>query len=1659
MAENPNIKKQVDTATSGMNLERSVGQIPKGSISYGLNAVVENFDSNSINYQNEEGNVFCLQFPVGYQLIGSHYIVEQSKHIFFLANPINGGSEIGYMVNNNCIYITYINTDCLNFDINHPIQKIVHKITDCATEIYWPDQNGRRYINLNELPYKTKPGTNVCENEKLPEIDCNKIKVQPNFNIPILEVVDVVSGGNLTAGTVQFAIQYSDAASNGYTSYYSVTNPTPIANSKITTSDFNYPVGKSVVLNISNLDITGYFEYFNLAVIKTINNITSYELIGTFFIDNTIKKITYTGQNQTQIRLTANDIFEKVPFYELAEDITTVQDVLVWKGLTSIDRINYQQIANKITLQWETWRIPEDENYSDELNATNIRGQLRDEVYPYEICFLLDNGKETDGFHIPGRIKNANEFTQPDVKNTDPDFIGDFDSEPLVPYWRVYNTASVIGTSPDYSSDSKYKGPYQYGEFAYWESTELYPCNTDVWGELANTPIRHHKFPDVLVSPIFENPSIEIDSVGKYAGLAMQKNAIYPIGVRIDTAQIQTLIDQSNLSTNQKASIVGFKILRGNRDVNKSIIAKGILRNIGKYDREGTEYYFPNYPYNDLREDPFLLAQNNGYNSICNTYNIDPTSDGVYQYTDCLTNSSMSATMTNNETVKVCSISTPIIIEGTGTVEEISFDTYVIRVNSSTVSSGGLFRYTNTDNIVSSIVVLIGEEKTVEVKSGTIVTLLIPSSGINYSITQTNYLRNDNCYPERLSAFETDDSKYRQVFNSPETSFGQPFLGDVLKLESVIFGAGIGHFVEVKKNALYRLVSKEAQEDALKSSGDIADTTGTFDSTAMFTAYQAYLQIYLNGITRKNYGWSYNSIASYDYYADIANGVGIKQRMLDSSQYLIPGVQSIGDVININNYQRESSVYLKTIDTVDPLPFPSKTDSLVLSSGESRIEDKSRYINSQIDCSQPEKQFDISTVCYYASLKNININQWGQIYSYETIDTGFQVLLSEIDSTNRYRTVFGGDTFISKFAFKTKLPFFIDNRVNAPDESDIFYDEIGNVAYPEYWHSARSIFFDYTYGSEPVFKNIISIKAHYFDCPNNQLPAPDDTATPPIVNPNRTFYDGKMYMFAYGIPNFYCETSINVDLRQAFNNREGDFFPHISSGIPDDWLQESFVPIVQDNTYYYNVTFSKQNKENNFTHLPVDWESKFCFTNFPFRAIYSDSDGEQTNGWLVYRPISYFDFPQNYGELTSLDGIDNRQVLARFENKTLIYNALYTTQTNTGGQVYLGQSLFSTNSPPLDYAETDLGYIGSQHKFLLKIPQGQVTIDAKRGQIFLLSGTKATDISALGTGLTRFLTDHLPFEISKYFPSIDIDNNFNGIGLHGVYDSKYKRVIISKLDYSPLSGEIKWDSVTNEFYIELIYPEFSTTTTTTTNVAPIVLRKRVYLSDPEYFCNKSWTLSYNLNTNSWISFHSYIPNWYIADNNFFYSGINEGCDLEIIAFEEIPTPTTTTTSSTSTTTTSTSTTTTTTTTAPPTTTTTTSSSTSTTTTSTSTSTSSTTTTTTTMEPLAGIDVSTNISDDVAINSISVNGIAATLVGGVLPNTPGNGAFLETNQIGTYDVTVNCTSSLGGQRIQLTGSDGTPFCEVLSPGTGNVIFLGVVVNTSVNVLIEASVGSC
>jgi hypothetical protein len=55
--------------------------------------------------------------------------------------------------------------------------------------------------------------------------------------------------------------------------------------------------------------------------------------------------------------------------------------------------------------------------------------------------------------------------------------------------------------------------------------------------------------------------------------------------------------------------------------------------------------------------------------------------------------------------------------------------------------------------------------------------------------------------------------------------------------------------------------------------------------------------------------------------------------------------------------------------------------------------------------------------------------------------------------------------------------------------------------------------------------------------------------------------------------------------------------------------------------------------------------------------------------------------------------------------------------------------------------------------------------------------------------------------VCKQLYRVDTDNHLMVL-LHGVYDSKFERIIITKLDYIPLNRDIKYDNATKEFYIE-----------------------------------------------------------------------------------------------------------------------------------------------------------------------------------------------------------------------------------------------------------------
>jgi hypothetical protein len=1574
MAEQSNINQNPNQAMLGLNTDNISQQIKPGTLTYALNAQIDSFDGNMITYQNEQSNVLCTEFKTGFKVIGTYSIVEQNRTIIFMTNPYTGESEIGELsnvitcdvddptnlnekrssnyvnngynntdsscncegsqeiltfyelykklnpsstlqINSCCNYRTIINAVCLNFNINYPIHKAVHRIVDlnddankCGTEIYWADGlNPRRFINLDDLPYRTE--LSDCGRIKTNEIDCNLMEVQPTIEIPCITPIVVSDGGSLIAGTYQFVIQYANDKGEGYTAYYSVTNPIGIFRDHYGL-DFNFQTDKAIKLLISNIDTR--FKYLNLAVIKTINGVSEVELVQTYEILNDTTEIVYSGNDKTPINLSINDIFQKYPYYRGASEVAIAGDTIMWANMKTDPRISYQSIANAIDLKWVTYQIPytQSQGYRNGVNTALYRGYMRDEVYAFEIVLELTNGQETDGFHIPGRASIAGDLT---LVNNDDVITTELDScvveNPSQPRWKVYNTGSVTGFEQAYldaDDPDCYVGPYQYGEFSYWESTKTYPCDTRIWGALAGLPIRHHKFPDNLITHIHDLNPTPTDKEFDHK--------IYPIGVRIDMENIRQAIINSDLTDDQKSKIKGFKIIRSDRVNNKSVIAKGLLYNMGTYIpySEGSptanqQVFYPNYPFNDLGDDPFLTnlsdAGGQGFN-ISVLDNLDNQVEFAQQQLDTLqsllpTISAVCYTstgtcpgvpiiqITNSE---IADLQNKIFLAQNfgdallNRIEEI-LDYYQDKIsNGGFVCQDDVAAMTIDPDLVSDYLDAIDDINTsaaitnftaivayITTNAATLnshpnaddifalrtnlITILQANTDLqaNISLIQDKYddyndelteLADISCDGDIIN--DSDFSDTRFTMHSPDLAFFQPFLGTYLKFETVEGGPGIGNFVQVQNHAGAKLISAFSAGIALAAGIAVgalfaaepkAHVIGSLPGP-IYTAYypdfpslgtiaekalywnQQFKTLIDNLLPSKNYAYQYNAIGIYNTFNAVPNS-GNKQRAVDKAYYLNPGFQTLGDIYPINNWKRESSVFFRTNQLDAPPLYPN--DNAVAGT----LPDDTSRVSYSAD-----KQIYSNVLSYYASNKRKVPDQYGDMYSYNTVDTGFCGI---IDITTPYTNqdyIFGGDVFINRFGLKRKLSYFIDTNVGKSDGTDINYSDLSNVGKTKYWYNSSSA---QTPGSgfKGLMKSILGV-------PQSNLDG----------NTNKLFYqNGRIYLYSYGIAYFFVESEVNVDFRQAGNPTTHDFYPNVGTGIPNDWLQEINVPIVHDNYYIYNKTYSKQNKEHSWTHLPLSFDPEdTCTQDYSHRVIWSDP-----NKWRIYKPLSYKDLPKAYGNLTSIDTINNSAVMVRFENKTLLYNVLQSLQTAAGQNVYLGNpNLFS--SQPLDFGETDLGYAGSQHHLLLRTEAGHLYVDAKRGAVFLINGTNPTRIS--DANMSKWFSRNLEFEISKHYPAVNKDNPYNGVGITGTWDLENERFILTKLDYSPVN-QYKADITYDSYYGKFMYKG-----------------TEILLQDTKYFCNKSWTISYHPTLKAWVSFHSYIPNFYIGLTNTFLTGVN-----------------------------------------------------------------------------------------------------------------------------------------------------------------------------------------
>lgn len=662
------------------------------------------------------------------------------------------------------------------------------------------------------------------------------------------------------------------------------------------------------------------------------------------------------------------------------------------------------------------------------------------------------------------------------------------------------------------------------------------------------------------------------------------------------------------------------------------------------------------------------------------------------------------------------------------------------------------------------------------------------------------------------------------TFHSPDSSFNQVGKAQYLKVETEEFGMSEGQYVEAEGQGKVKLptqaISQASFDLALASQGK----GGIFGSSLPANPFLAILQalgesqtfrtLFMATVPFKNYGYQYVGVGWYNQWK-VATTLGNRLRPIGDQALMQPKIQQIGGKL-INNQFRESSIFISVdTGTTTPPRFPLIPPTVAF--------DLSRWIVGDQAALDINKTLYKSVASYYASLKVAQPAQYGRISGIQYLETG---KLPTLVSQSGPVTIFGGDTFINRFSVKRKHSFFSQTGYGLQNGADINYALTPNVAYPVYFYNtSNAVLNDGAPSSGAIGATVAAIIG--------------DAAARLDLDQSKLFYkDGVVYLYSYGIPYFFCESSVNVDLREAQDLQEGGFFPLVD---PQSWTQEAQVSINLDNKYDYDRSYSHPLRENKLLAYPDSQKYNDLADQWhPNRVIWSE-----IRNWRYYKALNSYDFDRKNGLLVSLDGLEARRVLARFENGSALFNAYSTIQTSQDTALLGNGGLFA--QPPQEFAQADGGLLGSQHKTFIQTPFGYVWVDARRGAVYLLE-PGGSPIPLHPGPMEHWLGRHIPSQLLTEFPTVP--DNKTSIRL--VYDSDNHRLILTRHDLYLKKKGLTYNPVTDQFR--------SGSTV-------------VNYGDANWFGDNSWTASYHFPTKQW-GFLSFTPSYLLPWPDGFVSLLN-----------------------------------------------------------------------------------------------------------------------------------------------------------------------------------------
>ena len=665
------------------------------------------------------------------------------------------------------------------------------------------------------------------------------------------------------------------------------------------------------------------------------------------------------------------------------------------------------------------------------------------------------------------------------------------------------------------------------------------------------------------------------------------------------------------------------------------------------------------------------------------------------------------------------------------------------------------------------------------------------------------------------------------------------------------------------------------------------------------------LSIMKNLIPYKNYAIAGKSHSYYN--KKTADSCGTR-RLINNANYLDNHMQDFNTDKNgfnrykVNNLFRSKSVILQT-DGIGENPensflpvYVNQTDS---DNSRQRLQDLSdgnggfdwyKYDEGDTEDgitmhSNWSESKDLYTASYYTSIKNRFRNQYGQLDSIIQVPASSCISDFTYDLTNdepqktivESGVIFGGDTYVGRYTEKNTMFFFYDWMMNQPDGFEFNYRLRYMLPYTSYWMDTKDYDLDtFINGLYTSIGNIFSglsgssstggvfpSSFHNFDRKGSSAGFSWSDITSAFGS---LFYirNAYIYLFNSGVRDFYVESEINIDLRDWDNVPEKRHYDPYRYTDLNSLFDPQIIKAGNYNKYDYSLSISTLYQEfaswANVQLRDYDPETaERCYTYWPNRLIYSLPQHRESryDGWTSFLVNNYRDFISRVTDIKPI-GLGGAYMLFESQAPAKItaedawkYDSKQKLTIGDGG-------LFSQPLQHVVNSDPSFEYGSCQDRLsVVNTPGGLFYISQNQGKVFGFTG-ELSEISA--SGMRWWFERYLPYKIHEDFPDFDLTSNpVIGVGCQSIYDNSNGIAYFCKKDYklNPKGqGSVTWVGEDN----------FVTDS-----------GLRIKLGDPEYFFDASWTVSYDVKSKYWVSFHDWHPDLSLPGKNTYMT--TKGSDI------------------------------------------------------------------------------------------------------------------------------------------------------------------------------------